>query len=666
MRLLSAIFFLLILSPSLPAQEKSKKGWWLTEPIALIQTNLREIDDNLDPKSLIASIKNFPANTLLFGFGGIVAHYPTKVEYHYPGTYLPAGKDLVGEVVQLAHASHIRVIGRFDFSRARKEVYDAHPEWFYRRKDGGAVYDDNNLYNACINGDYYNKKALEIMGEALERYDADGVFINWFGNLRNDYRGNPIGLCHCDNCERKFKALYGRSVPDEADAQYNTFIFQCAVEVARKFKQLIQAKRPNALFMTYIVESTDALVAEADLYKTRPLPLWNFVASDHVNSELNSSTGLPVFDLVMPYMELKYRFATMPGQILRTLLYQNIAHGAFPAFVVLGTLDQPDKTALKAVKPVFEWYEKNGKSLLNQRSAARVIVYGKSGVGGNRGSGNYRGIFRMLTELHIPFKVSDNLSGLHTKDIDLVIVPNDTVSTALQSYLEEGGAVINIGTKKSSLINSASVKLWENTTSAYMRIADSTLFPSLKDTRIVFCEGEYLELEPITSSPLTLIPPGQFGPPEKVSSLAEQTNKPGLVIQPVGKGKLAFIPWNIGDLYYKFSNDKHRLLIGDLVDHLLPNHQRQLVTNAHPAVEMVLMKQAAQKRSLLHLINMSGNVGNSYFEAIELRNVSVSVKGVYKKASLTNGIAIPVQLSGGYTRFVLPVIKEYEAVYLYE
>jgi hypothetical protein len=43
-------------------------------------------------------------------------------------------KDLVGEVLTEAHRSGIRVIGRYDFSRARKDVYDAHPIGFINEK----------------------------------------------------------------------------------------------------------------------------------------------------------------------------------------------------------------------------------------------------------------------------------------------------------------------------------------------------------------------------------------------------------------------------------------------------------------------------------------------------------------------------------------------------
>ena len=672
MKKVICFFIICITARDLYAQKESgptfenKKGWWLTEPVSLIQTNLRETDSDLDPKALIKWVKEFPFNTILFSFGGITAHYPTNVSFHHKSDYLPGGKDLVGEVLTEAHRSGIRVIGRYDFSRTRKDVYDAHPDWFYKRKDGGAITDDNGLYTTCINGGYYNEKAIEILTESLERYNADGYFFNWFGNVRTDYKGEPIGLCHCAACERKFMEKYKRPVPDAADKEYEEFMYQSTAAVARRIGDLIHSKRPEALFMTYISEATDALVSEADFYKWRALPQWKFIASEWVNSELNSRPGKMIVDLVMPYQEMKYRFGTVAGQGLRILLYQNLAHGTFPAFVILGTPDQPDKTALNAVRPVFQFYEKHKGAFLGQKTAARVILYASPPPLSNRYSGDYRGFYRLLTELHIPFKITSNLADLKKNDIDLVIVPNSSTPAALQSYIEEGGSVLVAGTIPTDLIPGKPVKLWENTTTSYMRITDHSMFPSLKDADVIFCEGEYLELEP-TGGPITFIPPSPFGPPDKVSALKEVTDKPGLVLKQIGKGQVAFVPWHIGDLYYKFSNDKHRMFVSDLIDYLLPGHKRQLVTNAHPTVEMTLMKQDGKKRTLLHMINLVGHDATTFFDAVEMHNISIHVKGAFKKAVIMDGQKIiPTKISGGYSDFTVPSLKEFNTVLLYE
>jgi hypothetical protein len=57
--------------------------------------------------------------------GGIAAYYPTAVEFHYPSPQLPPGRDMFGDVLREAHAHRIRVVGRFDFSKTPRAVFDA-------------------------------------------------------------------------------------------------------------------------------------------------------------------------------------------------------------------------------------------------------------------------------------------------------------------------------------------------------------------------------------------------------------------------------------------------------------------------------------------------------------------------------------------------------------
>ena len=96
--------------------------------------------------------------------GGITALYPSKVQYEYVSPYIPPGHDTFGEVLSEAHARHIRIVSRWDFSKARKDAYDAHPEWFFKMADGQpAIY--NGLYQACINGGWYRQKAVRFLAK---------------------------------------------------------------------------------------------------------------------------------------------------------------------------------------------------------------------------------------------------------------------------------------------------------------------------------------------------------------------------------------------------------------------------------------------------------------------------------------------------------------------
>ena len=287
----------------------AQPGWWMTEPIRWVQTNLRQTDAALDPARLVDQLADMRANVLLIGMGGIVAYYPTRTAFHYPSPFLPPGHDMFGQVLRDAHARHIRVVGRFDFSKTMKPVFDAHPEWFFRQANGEPVI-YNGLYSTCINGGYYRAQAIQILSEALDGYDVDGLFFNMFGNQSRDYSGREVGLCHCDACQTRYRAMFHKDLPARPDDDYRKFRFISSREVAAAIGELSHAKRPQAGYFNYIQESTDGIMSESNTAVDRPLPLWLYSASDNVNRARNSEPGKMAVNLNMQFVDMWWRFAS--------------------------------------------------------------------------------------------------------------------------------------------------------------------------------------------------------------------------------------------------------------------------------------------------------------------------------------------------------------------
>lgn len=111
--------------------------WWQGKPMRLIQTNLREIDADVDLDEYFEELKQFSTNVLLFNTGGINASYPTDLEFHYRNPYLK--DDFLGRVITRAHNEGIKVIARFDFSRLNEEIALHKPEWLYNSTKGEIV-----------------------------------------------------------------------------------------------------------------------------------------------------------------------------------------------------------------------------------------------------------------------------------------------------------------------------------------------------------------------------------------------------------------------------------------------------------------------------------------------------------------------------------------------
>ncbi len=223
----------------------------------------------------------------------------------------------------------------------------------------------------------------------------------------------------------------------------------------------------------------------------------------------------------------------------------------------------------------------------------------------------YRGIFRLLSEEHIPFAVNFRATrrGSGGRTFDLVVATNWALKELLP-YVESGGRVLVVSPSTPEF-PVADVAAPAKDVKGYLRIRDHAQFPSLKDTDLLMLDGAFTEVRVNGSAPLTLVPPSMIGPPELVHIDQHDTDIPGIVTKQVGRGVVTWIPWDLGRLYYRLSLPAHALFFRDVIDRMNP--ERQLKTNAHPLIEMTLMRQAGQ--TLVHLINLTGTIANGLLPA---------------------------------------------------
>jgi hypothetical protein len=152
-----------------------------------------------------------------------------------------------------------------------------------------------------------------------------------------------------------------------------------------------------------------------------------------------------------------------------------------------------------------------------------------------------------------------------------------------------------------------------------------------------------------------------IGPPELIHVDQHNTDIPGIVTKQIGHGTVTWIPWDLGRLYYRLSLPAHALFFRDVIDRMDP--ERQLKTNAHPLVEVTLMRQAGQ--TLVHLINLTGTSQTGYYPPVPMQNIRVQVAGAFHHAgTVRNSAELPVRTSGRYTEFVVPQLSDYELVVL--
>lgn len=185
--------------------------WWETYPWRQIQTNLREIDMiDIRAEQVVRDLQAFEATLLMINAAGIIASYPTDLPFHFQSPYLTG--DSLAQIIDACHAAGIRVVARTDFSKVRRPIYEMHPEWAYISPAGDVV-DYNGDIAVCINGDYQQQYATQIIEECLTKLDFDGIFFNMGGYQTRDYSGNYYGPCQCENCRRRFAEMFGAALP---------------------------------------------------------------------------------------------------------------------------------------------------------------------------------------------------------------------------------------------------------------------------------------------------------------------------------------------------------------------------------------------------------------------------------------------------------------------
>jgi len=644
----------------------SSSDWWNSKAIRWLQTNMREPDAAVDPVKFVDEIASLNVNAALVNAGGITAYYPTNIEFAHVSSYLPKGQDMFGEILAEAHSRDIHVISRWDFSKARKDVYDAHPDWFFTMEDGKpAIY--NGLYQVCINGGWIQQKSLEILGEALDRYDVDGCFFNNFLNPEHDYAGRNLGICHCDNCQTLYQEKYGRPVPKAPDADYRVFMRECGQVFSEKIIGLMREKRPSAALVGGTPKLTDVVYGESSTGLDRSLPLWPYTASDNVNKWRNSYPGAGVMCQSMQFLDFAWRFSSVPRAEISTRIWQSVANGGFAATSLNGTLgDLKNRSAVATTRPIYQWLKDHEEYYYDQLNEARVVLLataqgGQSGAGFEGSTEAYRGLFRLLTEQHIPFASMTHLDWIGQRPVDLVITTGP-VPKALEAYVRNGGNLIVASSWAPEFEIAPILKRWEDPDGAYFKIHDKKLFSSLDDIDVAMMYGDFLEVKSEEKSALTFVPPAMYAPPEFVGLGWEDSGKPGIVMKQLARGSIAWLPWDIGGLYHRHSLESHQGILTNLVDQMLPGG-RDVRSNVHPSVAITLMRQ--HQRHLVHLINLSGHSDTAYFEPLPVRSIEIEIKGGFSRARAVKAAQdLLVSKNGAYTVVELPFMEEYELIEL--
>ncbi|TVY11294.1 family 10 glycosylhydrolase [Paenibacillus cremeus] len=662
-------------------------NWWDGNNLRLIQNNLREIDADMNVDRELDRLQEFGANTWMINAGGIFAFYPSRLGYQYVTPYLK--KDLLREAVDKAHARGIKLIARFDFSKAHESIFAKRPEWFYRSKEGTEV-NYYGIVHTCINGYYQQEYSLQMIEEVLTNYEVDGIFFNMFGYTHFDYSGNRYGPCHCDSCQARFRSMYGKELPekegDPSYADYQEFKAATTAELLKRVREVVKRLRPEVAISTYFTEGIDIVREESNTALKRPHPVWLYSASENVKAVEDSWDDKLISNCCINAIDLTYRFNAVSKHEVEIRLYESIASGSGLDFCIIGTFEgYPDRDNFDAVRNAFRFHREHERHFGHFRSMADVILVKPDGPGAV-GLQEYHGLFKMLKESHILFDVvvqsqlpakAESLSGKK-----LLLLPgnvrfNEPQLEALKKLHEQHGAALLAtghaltGDERSrkalgDMFRTEITGSLTDTYAAYVKVDDKKRFASLGDRDWVVVSGTFDFTNPDKDNRklLPLISPASFGPPERAYG-HEISAYYGVSVTPSGA---AYMPWEPGTLYYKHGYEDHKRLVTGLIGHLLEEgssgaaNRLQLQTNAPSSVELFF--DQVDEGYLLQLLNLSGFNGVTYAEPIPMHEIRITLSGIpiVSAASLKGSTDLSLGRDGEAYILEVSPLQSYEAI----
>lgn len=673
--------------------------WW-EQDYRIVQTNLREIDIREDPRTIAKAIRAFGGNVIVSNIGGIVAFYPTALSYQRRNPYMKG--DFVAQMLAASHEQGLAYIGRFDLSKAMKPVYDAHPDWFMRNRDG-TPREFEGTYQACPNGGWARDYGLQILSEGLTRYKPNGIFFNMTGYPRTDYANVDHGICVCDNCRRGFRAMFGKNLPERegwTDPNWRDYLeFQARTSEA--LRQKISA-HIHQLVPGIPITQHDSVeqVGRGEVQRRvdRASPEWAYQSGDQCRSALARSPGKPWSSTSTAHIDYPWRQVTESAAYHENRLAQQMGVGAKLDLYLMGTLaDQNDQSYLPPVSRLFQWRAANRDHYAGMAQSARVALYQSPASGRLAGMTPYAkyqgdehlGLYSALVDARIPFQfVSGSLAASGAVALnalfDVIVAPNpmmlsDKEASALDRFVEAGGVLIVTGAPGAydeRGVERAQVPLQSFPIARYapaQKARGWTLDSeksALKPAGRVPLDGYYFGgSERGDSKTLMRFAPDQrYGPPEfsyAIPGAAVRTD-PGISSRIYGKGIVVHIPWFIGWHYYRDGLAAHRQIIESIFARHAPA-QPFVLTGVGP-VELMVM-QRTNGDSLVTVVNYAGQRNTSYTSPPAIHGLSLGVRGasVADARALVGGQTIKgVQRVGDPDRiwFDLPPVAAFEAVLL--
>ncbi len=690
-------------------RDKDDTEPWFDIPMRWAQLTLVENDPGqYDPDFWLDYFKRTHSDAACLSAGGIVAYYPTKIEFHHRSLWME-DSDPFGYLVKGCRKLDMHVIARTDPHAIWPDAFAAHPEWAAVDKEGNKRkhWSNPELHVTCALGPYNFEFMTEVHKEVMSEYAIDGIFANRWGGH---------GVCHCDSCQRNFYEYSGMKIPqstqrlDPAYQKWNEWRRKRLYDLWQLWDSEIRKIHPHARFIPngfpdkkIAGEQSDILFTDHQARRGM-IPPWS---NGKVAKEYRAIMGKkPVGGIFSVGLEEPYRWkdSVQSEAEVRIWVADGIANGMRPWFTKFsGTLY--DKRWLSIVENIYKWHYNAGDYLRNDIPLANVgMVYSEQtqrfygGEDHQESSGDHNlGMYHALIEARVPFEMVHDqyLDAGHIDQFNLLVLPNiaafsDKQCQQIRDYVTRGGNLL--ATFETSLFDEKGEKRNDfgigdllgvsfngevegPMKNSYLRLAKENgeyhpVLEGLEDaSRII--NGVY-RLDVTTDnqfpSPVTLIPSYPDLPMEHVYPRQPVTDIREVYLRELGGSRIVYFPWDIDRTFWKILNVDHGKLIRNAV-HWAMNKEPAVKVTGQGILDITVWKQ--KESMTVHLVNLTNPMmmKGPYRELIPLPDQHVKIqipagKKVAKVQLLVAGLKPDYETINSSIELIVPEILDHEVIAL--
>ncbi len=698
-------------------QAQEKAPWWNREPLRIVDitSSLTNKVDDGDPAAIAAgkgalgfNMEHLDVMKIAGGLDDDHFYFETRLAGRknpdYLRTYLPE-----------ARKHGVRTLIYFDVHWYSKQFAEKHADWRQIRENGKPlddVYDTGADF--CVNTPW-RKWCFQVLRD-LAAYPIDGIFYD--GPI---YRPDT---CYCNYCRAKFRKIYGKEMPSKDVhrgpdfARLLEFQANSLAEFLHDSREVLKSINPELAFYMnsgarganwatgrlnrVIGPEQDILGSEGGFLGgdlTR-LPLWKPSLTARLLETQAPDKARVIFSAAS---QKPWTFSLLPDAELRLLYASTIANAASVWFGVTPLdMDQPEMKALGAMN---QFLARNKAYYASTRSEARVaVVWSDTTANFYAGSGaqlmdfdtvkqksdvgnletEFSGVAEALLRDHVPFDVIDD-TALEREPIDryeAIFLPNvacmsDKTAARLREYVRKGGNIFS--TFETSLYDETGVHRNDFALSDLFgvssegKVAGPMHWDFMKPARDhPLLDGLNRALVPSTIYHVRVNAAGGVQPilhftkplAGRYDGLPDVSTDPALLSQRFGAGTSVYFSGDLGASIQGFHIAEWLQIVTNSARDLSKRSLR--LENAPGSIEVVLRSQEQGKRTLVHLINFTGEMTRPIRNVVPVRDLAITLPGAYRSAhTLYDPQAVAVaRAAGGGTRVVLPKLAEYEVVVL--